>query len=94
MANAIRALAMDAVEAAKSQIIPVCQCTADAATVLFANHLPDEEVKLAGQRQICAVCRTWFLLLYAPLYLTGQVIQRWMRFAIFAGWERQHRRPP
>ena len=73
MANAIRALAMDAVEAAKSGHPGMPMGMADAATVLFANHLkfdisqpnwPDRDrfVLSAGHGS---------MLLYALLYLTG-----------------------
>ena len=73
MANAIRALAMDAVEAAKSGHPGMPMGMADAATVLFANHLkfdasqpdwPDRDrfILSAGHGS---------MLLYALLYLTG-----------------------
>ena len=73
MANAIRALAMDAVEAAKSGHPGMPMGMADAATVLFSNHLkfdaehpdwPDRDrfVLSAGHGS---------MLLYALLYLTG-----------------------
>ncbi|MGB0396602.1 MAG: transketolase [Candidatus Puniceispirillaceae bacterium] len=73
MANAIRALAMDAVEAAKSGHPGMPMGMADAASVLFANHLkfdasqpnwPDRDrfVLSAGHGS---------MLLYALLYLTG-----------------------
>jgi transketolase len=73
MANAIRALAMDAVEAAKSGHPGMPMGMADAATVLFAEHLkfdprdpdwPDRDrfVLSAGHGSI---------LLYALLHLTG-----------------------
>ena len=71
MANAIRALAMDAVEAAKSGHPGMPMGMADAASVLFANHLkfdasqpnwPDRDrfVLSAGHGS---------MLLYALLYL-------------------------
>ena len=73
MANAIRALAMDAVEAAKSGHPGMPMGMADAATVLFTRHLkydaanpdwPDRDrfVLSAGHGS---------MLLYALLYLTG-----------------------
>ncbi|MGB1182117.1 MAG: transketolase [Candidatus Puniceispirillaceae bacterium] len=73
MANAIRALAMDAVEAAKSGHPGMPMGMADAATVLFANHLkfdashpdwPDRDrfILSAGHGS---------MLLYALLYLSG-----------------------
>ncbi|MGB2020593.1 MAG: transketolase [Candidatus Puniceispirillaceae bacterium] len=73
MANAIRTLAMDAVEAAKSGHPGMPMGMADAATVLFANHLkfdasqpdwPDRDrfILSAGHGS---------MLLYALLYLTG-----------------------
>jgi transketolase len=73
MANAIRALAMDAVEAAKSGHPGMPMGMADAATVLFTHHLkfdaahpewPDRDrfVLSAGHGS---------MLLYALLYLTG-----------------------
>ncbi|MHA1538787.1 MAG: transketolase [Alphaproteobacteria bacterium] len=73
MANAIRALAMDAVEAAKSGHPGMPMGMADVATVLFARHLkfdparpdwPDRDrfVLSAGHGS---------MLLYALLYLTG-----------------------
>ena len=43
MANAVRALAMDAVEAAKSGHPGMPMGMADAATVLFADHLNFDE---------------------------------------------------
>ncbi|HCA14946.1 MAG TPA: transketolase, partial [Alphaproteobacteria bacterium] len=73
MANAVRALAMDAVEAAKSGHPGMPMGMADAATVLFADHLnfdasdphwPDRDrfVLSAGHGS---------MLIYALLYLTG-----------------------
>jgi len=73
MANAIRALAMDAVEAAKSGHPGMPMGMADVATVLFSRHLkfdpsvpdwPDRDrfVLSAGHGS---------MLLYALLYLTG-----------------------
>ncbi len=73
MANAIRALAMDAVEAAKSGHPGMPMGMADAATVLFADHLkfdagapdwPDRDrfVLSAGHGS---------MLIYALLHLTG-----------------------
>ncbi|MGB2440070.1 MAG: transketolase [Candidatus Puniceispirillaceae bacterium] len=73
MANAIRTLAMDAVEAAKSGHPGMPMGMADAATVLFANHLkfdasqpdwPDRDrfILSAGHGS---------MLLYALLYLSG-----------------------
>ena len=73
MATAIRALAMDAVEAAKSGHPGMPMGMADAATVLFASHLkfdasqpdwPDRDrfILSAGHGS---------MLLYALLYLTG-----------------------
>src|SRR5262245_59905045 len=73
LANAIRALAMDAVEAAKSGHPGMPMGMADAATVLFTRHLkfdashpewPDRDrfVLSAGHGS---------MLLYALLYLTG-----------------------
>ena len=73
MANAIRALAMDAVEAAKSGHPGMPMGMADVATVLFANYLkfdasqpdwPDRDrfILSAGHGS---------MLLYALLYLTG-----------------------
>ncbi|WP_426163750.1 transketolase [Sandarakinorhabdus sp. DWP1-3-1] len=73
MANAIRALAMDAVEAANSGHPGMPMGMADAATVLFANHLkfdasrphwPDRDrfVLSAGHGS---------MLIYALLHLTG-----------------------
>ena len=73
MANAIRALAMDAVEAAKSGHPGMPMGMADAATALFADHLkfdasapdwPDRDrfVLSAGHGS---------MLVYALLHLTG-----------------------
>ena len=73
MANAIRALAMDAVEAAKSGHPGMPMGMADAATALFADHMkfdaadphwPDRDrfVLSAGHGS---------MLIYALLHLTG-----------------------
>ncbi|MGE0748841.1 MAG: transketolase, partial [Rhodospirillales bacterium] len=78
LANAIRALAMDAVEAAKSGHPGMPMGMADVATVLFAKHLkfdaaapewPDRDrfVLSAGHGS---------MLLYALLYLTGYADMR------------------
>ena len=78
MANAIRALAMDAVEQAKSGHPGLPMGAADIATVLFAEVLkfdadhpdwPDRDrfVLSAGHGS---------MLLYALLYLTGKALRR------------------
>ena len=60
MANAIRALAMDAVEAAKSGHPGMPMGMADAATVLFANHLKFDasQPDWPDERQIYPVSRS------------------------------------
>ena len=59
MANAIRALSMDAVEAAKSGHPGMPMGMADAATALFADHLKFDAVRpgLAGPRPLRSVGR-------------------------------------
>ena len=59
MANAIRALAMDAVEQAKSGHPGMPMGMADAATVLFTRFLKFDpsDPRLAGPRPLRALCR-------------------------------------
>ena len=75
MANAIRGLAMDAVEKAKSGHPGLPMGAADIATVLFTQFLEFDAAapSLAGPRRLRALGRNERLemLLYALLYLTG-----------------------
>jgi transketolase len=73
MANAIRALAMDAVEAAKSGHPGMPMGMADVATVLFyaLSEIRSPPILLARPRPLRAVRRHGSMLLYALLYLTG-----------------------
>ena len=66
MANAIRVLAMDAVQAANSGHPGMPMGCAEAATVLFTRHLKFDpsQPDWPDRDRICAVCRTW---LYADL---------------------------
>ena len=96
MANAIRALAMDAVEQAKSGHPGMPMGMADAATVLFSRFLkfdasqpnwPDRDrfVLSAGHGS---------MLLYALLYLTGyedMTLDEIKRSIREAGWEPRQR---
>ena len=73
MANAIRALAMDAVEAAKSGHPGMPMGMADAATVLFSNHLKfdAEHPDWPDRDRVVLSAGHGSMLLYALLYLTG-----------------------
>ncbi len=73
MANAIRALAMDAVEAAKSGHPGMPMGMADAATVLFSRFLKFDasEPRWADRDRFVLSAGHGSMLLYALLYLTG-----------------------
>ena len=61
MANAIRSLAIDGVEAAKSGHPGLPLGAADVATVLFSRHLKFDAAnpEMAGPRPLCALGRSW-----------------------------------
>ena len=73
MANAIRALSMDAVEAAKSGHPGMPMGMADAATVLFTRHLKFDAAHpdWADRDRFVLSAGHGSMLLYALLYLTG-----------------------
>jgi transketolase len=73
MANAIRALSMDAVEAAKSGHPGMPMGMADVATVLFANHLSYDASDPAWPNRDRFILSAGHgsMLLYSLLYLTG-----------------------
>jgi transketolase len=73
MANAIRALSMDAVEAANSGHPGMPMGMADAATVLFANHLKYDpaQPKWADRDRFVLSAGHGSMLIYALLHLTG-----------------------
>jgi transketolase len=73
MANAIRALAMDAVEAAKSGHPGMPMGMADAATVLFSRYLKFDpsEPRWADRDRFVLSAGHGSMLLYSLLYLTG-----------------------
>ena len=73
MANAIRALAMDAVEAAQSGHPGMPMGMADAATELFANHLKFDPAapKWPDRDRFVLSAGHGSMLIYALLYLTG-----------------------
>lgn len=73
MANAIRALAMDAVEAAKSGHPGMPMGMADVATVLFSKHLAFDPTapKWPNRDRFVLSAGHGSMLLYALLYLTG-----------------------
>jgi transketolase len=73
MANAIRALAMDAVEAANSGHPGMPMGMADAATILFANHLKFDPIRprWADRDRFVLSAGHGSMLIYALLNLTG-----------------------
>jgi transketolase len=73
LANAIRALAMDAVEAANSGHPGMPMGMADAATVLFANHLKFDPARpdWADRDRFVLSAGHGSMLIYALLHLTG-----------------------
>src|ERR671921_2466112 len=73
MANALRALAMDAVEAANSGHPGMPMGMADAATVLFTRHLKFDaaDPRWADRDRFILSAGHGSMLLYALLYLTG-----------------------
>ncbi len=73
MANAIRVLSMDAVEAAKSGHPGMPMGMADAASVLFCNHLKfnASEPHWADRDRFVLSAGHGSMLIYALLYLTG-----------------------
>jgi transketolase len=73
MANAIRALAMDAVEAAQSGHPGMPMGMADVATVLFANHLKFDPAapRWADRDRFVLSAGHGSMLIYALLHLTG-----------------------
>ncbi len=73
MANAIRALAMDAVEAAQSGHPGMPMGMADAATVLFSKHLKFDpsQPKWPDRDRFVLSAGHGSMLIYALLYLTG-----------------------
>ncbi len=73
MANAIRALSMDAVEAANSGHPGMPMGMADAATILFANHLKFDpaQPKWADRDRFVLSAGHGSMLIYALLHLTG-----------------------
>lgn len=73
MANAIRALAMDAVEAANSGHPGMPMGMADAATILFANHLKFDPAapKWPDRDRFVLSAGHGSMLIYALLHLTG-----------------------
>jgi transketolase len=73
LANAIRALAMDAVEAANSGHPGMPMGMADAATVLFANHLKFDASRpdWADRDRFVLSAGHGSMLIYALLHLTG-----------------------
>jgi transketolase len=73
MANAIRALAMDAVEAANSGHPGMPMGMADAATALFANHLKFDPKRphWTDRDRFVLSAGHGSMLIYALLYLTG-----------------------
>jgi transketolase len=73
MANAIRALSMDAVEAAKSGHPGMPMGMADVATVLFAKHLSYDASDPAWPNRDRFILSAGHgsMLLYSLLYLTG-----------------------
>src|ERR1051325_5294545 len=73
MANAIRALAMDAVEAAKSGHPGMPMGMADAATALFTRFLKFDPARpdWADRDRFVLSAGHGSMLLYALLYLTG-----------------------
>jgi transketolase len=75
MANAIRALAMDAVEKAKSGHPGLPMGAADIATVLFTQFLKFDaaDPKWPDRDRFVLSAGHGSMLLYALLYLTGQV---------------------
>src|SRR6476659_6264536 len=73
LANAIRALAMDAVEAANSGHPGMPMGMADAATALFTRHLKfdPQEPEWADRDRFVLSAGHGSMLIYALLYLTG-----------------------
>ncbi|MEL6623747.1 MAG: transketolase, partial [Pseudomonadota bacterium] len=73
MANAIRALSMDAVEAAKSGHPGMPMGMADVATVLFTKHLVFDaaDPNWPGRDRFVLSAGHGSMLIYALLYLTG-----------------------
>ena len=72
MANAIRVLSMDAVQAANSGHPGMPMGMADVATVLFTQFLKyrSHRIRMARPRPLCAVAGHGSMLLYRLLYLT------------------------
>lgn len=90
MANAVRALAMDAVERAKSGHPGLPLGAADVATVLFARFLKFDpaDVKWPDRDRFVLSAGHGSMLLYALLYLTGyegMTIEEIKRFRQFNG---------
>ena len=73
MANAIRALSMDAVEAAKSGHPGMPMGIADAATALFADHMSfdPQNPKWPNRDRFVLSAGHGSMLIYSLLYLTG-----------------------
>ena len=73
MANAIRALSMDAVEAAKSGHPGMPMGIADAATALFADHMSfdPKNPKWSNRDRFVLSAGHGSMLIYSLLYLTG-----------------------
>jgi hypothetical protein len=93
MANAIRALAMDAVEQAKSGHPGLPMGAADIATVLFTRFLKFDPTDPAWSDRDRFVLSAGHgsMLLYALFYLLGYVLRAFVRFA--GRQARSHRRP-
>ena len=78
LASAIRALAMDAVQAANSGHPGMPMGMADVATVLFQNHLKFDvkNPKWADRDRFILSAGHGSMLIYSLLYLCGDEVQR------------------